>query len=295
MALQELWMEADHNKIAAAVPEGYHITGFRQLANSFCDGRVAIGSCSGLTIISRFKFKEVKFHMYTYRGDVLKDLEWFAGKGVGRVRIAPREDIEIDVFNTHTIAHSKTVTYHITGFRQTNNNNNWRRVKQVEELMEHASRSTAQSVILTGDFNTAPIREPGEPYQIIRDEMTDCAEEVYPDEWLSPAFFTYGNDHNTYTRGANDSVTLDYVFYKTNSNRTTVWTNTFKLPHFKTVIFRQGGCKINQINPSIMSIMLDQLDVVCRESREEEISFSDHEALETTIYMRRRSDSWPYL
>ena len=29
MALQELWMEADHNKIGAAVPEGYHITGAR--------------------------------------------------------------------------------------------------------------------------------------------------------------------------------------------------------------------------------------------------------------------------
>ena len=260
MALQELWMEADHNKIGAAVPEGYHITGFRQLASINCDGQVAIAWCSGLTIISRFKFKEVEFHMYTYRGDVFKDLEWFAGKGVGRVRIAPREDIEIDVFNTHTIAHSKTT------------NNNWRRVEQVEELMEkYVSRSTAQSVILTGDFNTAPIREPGEPYQIIRDKMTDCAEEVYfkQDEWLSRAYYTYGNDHNTYTRGALDAVTLDYMFHKTNSNRTAVWTNTFKLPHFKTTIFRPG--------------------------KKEEISFSDHEALETTIYMRRRSDFWPYL
>ena len=151
MALQELWMEADHTEIADAVPEGYHITGFRQLANKLCDGRVLITTCSGLTIVSRYEFKEVEFQMYTYRGTIW-DGEAFAGKGVGRVRIAPRPELEIDVFTTHTIANSGTSMA----------NNTWYRVKQVEELMEkYVSASTAQGVVLAGDFNTAPIQEPG--------------------------------------------------------------------------------------------------------------------------------------
>ena len=288
MALQELWMEADHTEIAGAVPDGYHITGFRQLASKICDGRVLITTCSGLAIISRYELKEVEFNMYTYRGTIW-DGEAFAGKGVGRVRIAPRADLEIDVFTTHTIANSGTSMA----------NNTWYRVKQVEELMEkYVSASTAHGVVLAGDFNTAPIQEPGEPYQIIRDNMINCVEEIYYKlrEWLSPDYYTYGNDLNTYTRGSPDAATIDYVFHKSNCNRTAVWTNIFKLPYFKTVIFRQLLDDIaSNLNDSMAfgyggRPLLSEIG-----GKEEEISFSDHEAVETTIYLRRWSDTWPYL
>jgi len=286
MALQELWMEADHTEIAASVPEGFHITGFRQLANEFCDGRVLITTCSGLAIVSRYEFKEVEFHMYTYRGTIW-DGEAFAGKGVGRVRIVPRADLEIDVFTTHTIANSGT----------TMANNTWYRVKQVEELMDkYVSASTAQGVVLAGDFNTAPIQEPGEPYQIIRDKMINCVEEIYYKlrEWLSPDYYTYGNHQNTYTRGSPDAATIDYVFHKSNCNRTAVWTNIFKLPYFKTIIFRQLLDEIaSNLNDSMAYDGTPLLSEI--EEKEEEISFSDHEAVETTIYLRRWSDTWPYL
>ena len=45
------------------------------------------------------------FKVYEYRGTVW-DFEWFAGKGVGRVRVEPAAGLEVDVFTTHTIADS---------------------------------------------------------------------------------------------------------------------------------------------------------------------------------------------
>ena len=52
--LQELWMQADHETVRASLPEGFHMTEFRELALSTCDGRIAPSFCSGLAIISRF-------------------------------------------------------------------------------------------------------------------------------------------------------------------------------------------------------------------------------------------------
>ena len=77
---------------------------------------------------------------------------------------------------------------------------------------------------------------------------------------------------------------------------TAVWTNIFKLPYFKTVIFRQLLEDIaTNLNDSIVngfdgSSLLSEIG-----GKEEEISFSDHEAVETTIYLRRWSDTWPFL
>jgi hypothetical protein len=53
---QELWMQADYETVRAGLPEGFHMTGFRELALSTCDGRIAPGFCSGLAIVSRCPF-----------------------------------------------------------------------------------------------------------------------------------------------------------------------------------------------------------------------------------------------
>ena len=103
-----------------------------------CDGRVLITGCSGLAIISRYPFVEKSFTQYTYKGSIW-DGEALAGKGVGRVRIQPKQDVFIDVFVTHTIADSGTTMY----------NNSWARIKQVEELMDsYILKSDADAVIL---------------------------------------------------------------------------------------------------------------------------------------------------
>ena len=46
------------------------------------------------------------------------------------------------------------------------------RVKQVEELMDSfIKNSKADAVILGGDFNTPPLMDPGQPYEIIQRYM----------------------------------------------------------------------------------------------------------------------------
>jgi hypothetical protein len=87
--LEELWMEPDYYTVRASVPDDYHMTEFRGLALSTCDGRIAPTACSGLSVVSKFPFEEVEFNSYTEHGDWRKaaiDGEWFARKGVGRVR-----------------------------------------------------------------------------------------------------------------------------------------------------------------------------------------------------------------
>jgi hypothetical protein len=225
--------------------------------------------------------------MYTYRGSIW-DGEAFAGKGVGRVRIEPRTDLTVDIFTTHTIADSGT----------TMANNTWYRVKQVEELMgTYVAKSNATAIILAGDFNTSPVERAGEQYQIVKEHMVNCLEELFHklQEWLAPQYYTYGNDHNTYTRGAKGAATIDYVFHRANANRTAVWTNLFKMPYFKTRILKkllEGAAESENGRKEDKS--LSKVEKVSN-SAEVEISLSDHESVESTIYLRRWSETWPYL
>ena len=158
--LEELWMEPDYYTVRDSVPEGYHMTNFRGsggLALATCDGRLAPTACSGLSIISKFPLLQVEFNSYTEHGDWKKatiDGEWFARKGVGRVRIEPIPGISMDVFVTHTAADPDT-RYH-------NYTNEYYRNAQVKELMEtYITKSTAELVLLAGDFNAGPERQKG--------------------------------------------------------------------------------------------------------------------------------------
>ena len=74
--LQELWMRSDHNSIKNLLPvgknsvtklimfiplnAGYKITAYDQLTSRFCDGRITLFMCSGLAIVSKYSFIEVK-------------------------------------------------------------------------------------------------------------------------------------------------------------------------------------------------------------------------------------------
>ena len=128
------------------------MTEFRGLALPDCDGRVSPFCCSGLSVISKFPFLEVEFNSYTQHGDWTKatiDGEWFARKGVGRVRIEPKAGVSMDVYVTHTAA-DPDPKYH-------NYTNEWYRNEQVKELMaSYVTKSTADLVLLAGDFNAGP-------------------------------------------------------------------------------------------------------------------------------------------
>lgn len=251
---EELWMQPDHTTIANAVPKGYYMTQFRELALATCDGRVAPTDCSGLAIATKFPIQEIRFDSYTYHGDVFKaaiDGEWLARKGIGRVQIVPMEGVVVDVYVTHTAADPDP----IHGY-----NNSYYRVKQVHELMNsYVRKSKADVVLLGGDFNAPPVFKEGEPYQMIRDYMTNCVEELYYKlkQWLQPKFATYGNQANTFSRQFGPII-YDYIFHKSNTDDISVYTNWFELPLFKTLL-----------------------------NRTESISLSDHEAVTSTIYIRK--------
>ena len=90
------------------------------------------------------------------------------------------------------------------------------RVKQVEELMEsYIKKSKADAIILGGDFNTPPLMDPGQPYEIIQRYMKNSCAEFWAkmEEWLLPKFATYGNARNSFSY-TYDPITYDYVFHK---------------------------------------------------------------------------------
>jgi hypothetical protein len=97
--------------------------------------------------------------------------------------------------------------------------------------------------------------------------MKNCVEDIFYklDEWLSPRFATYGNPKNTFTGGVYKPVTYDYIFHNTNNrNRTEAWTNWFDLPLFRM--------EISDLNNQL------------HDTPKKEISLSDHEGIESTIY-----------
>jgi endonuclease/exonuclease/phosphatase family metal-dependent hydrolase len=294
---QELWMQPDYWTIRSVVPEGYYMTEFRDLALSTCDGRATPAFCSGLAVISKFPFNETEFDSYTYHGNALnsaKDGEWLARKGVGRVRVYPTSDVSVDVFVTHTAA-DPDARYNYT--------NEWYRKKQVEELVgTFINRSTADIVLLGGDFNAGPDMSEGSPYEMLRRLMTNCVEEIFykVNEWMDAKFATYGNGENTFSGHLYDPIIYDYIFFKMNTDKARVYTNWFELPLFKTKLLIDS--LIDSIKNENETVVVADVDTAADDStstessprskrevhstKEKLISFSDHEAVTSTIYIR---------
>ena len=98
LCLQELWMADDYRTVRAALSlEFPH-------AHYFKSGVVG----SGLAVFSKFPIQEAWWKGFTLTGKAHRifDGDWFAGKGIGAVRIKHPVIGDIDVFNTHV---SKTI------------------------------------------------------------------------------------------------------------------------------------------------------------------------------------------
>merc|ERR1712179_530776 len=295
------------------------MTGFRQLSSASCDGRVLITWCSGLAIISRYPFKEVEFNPFSDHGDAAKmfvDGEVFVRKGVGRVQVEPTPDLTIDILTTHTIAEPEA--YH--GY-----SNSFYRKKQVRELMEQRiANSQADLVVLGGDFNVGPDKQKGSSFEMVRSQMQDCVEELFHKlkRWLDPTYSTFGNPSNTFSGGKYEPVMYDFIFRRNNvPEKVTAWTFWFNLPLFKAQIFHPvllGDSEatenkiINQkepfaafrnindtniksnteqtVKPRLIYKKDDKINhteaVGVEEQQRLSISFSDHEAITSTIYIR---------
>ena len=209
--LEELWVRADHNTIKDAVNDTYHMTEYDDFND--VDGSAILvpapGGCSGLAILSKWEFKQKNFTKFTQQGNfgnIFKDGEYLAGKGIGRVTVHPKDGLEVDVFVTHTI--SEDDNYQI-------------REHQADELLDQITNSKADFVILGGDFNASPLMDNvDKTYHKVKEVMTDAFQEIMANfnAWLKDEFATYANPRNTYTGGKDNlkPVIYDYIFHKKN-------------------------------------------------------------------------------
>jgi len=254
--LAELWMRPDHETIRSLLPKGYHMSKVGDFALSTCDGRVLPSFCSGLAIVSRFPFLEKEFLEFSYHGSIWNpDGEYWARKGAGRARIEPHPGFIVDMFVTHTCAVGPNYT------------NAYYREHQVQELVGWASKSNADFVILGGDFNTDP-KDNETSYHNLKEAMISSMEEFFLDikEWLIPSKATYANPKNTYSY-MYQPVLYDYIWHKANG-RNMIWTNFFQVPFLKTwKLFSENSTE------------------VVNSTKETEISFSDHEAVTSRLFL----------
>jgi len=232
--LSELWMRPDHATIKGLLPEGYHMTEVMDLNNPHqetnCDGTIGPDGCSGLAIVSKHKFTEIEFFPYSDHGDFFwKDGEYFARKGVGRVRIEPHPNMTIDVFVTHTCASDYNFYY---------------RQRQVKELVKFVKKSDADFLVLGGDFNVDPNVNGNETtYHDIKSIMRNSMEQFCQhnklcklfEDWIKSHLSntsSYANPRNTYSH-MYKPVLYDYIFHKANGPHL-ILTDIFKIPWLTT-------------------------------------------------------------
>jgi hypothetical protein len=134
--------------------------------------------------------------------------------------------------------------------------------------------------------------------------MTNCIEEIFYklNEWMDSKFATYGNIENTFSGHKYDPIIYDYIFYKTNTDKARAYTNWFELPLFKTKLLIESlidsiGDEPNKsANTTATTTATAAAATTTEESptrskrdvspKEKVISFSDHEAVTSTIYLR---------
>jgi len=200
LLLSDLWMRPDHSAIRQALPEGWDSTSVGDLSLPSCDGTIAPEFCSGLAVLSRFPIVDVEFTAFRESGDLLWDYEYFLRRGVGRVGVEVG-GTAVDLFVTSLAS----MDY-----------NYWYREHQANQLLEVLARSTADCLVLGGDFNVDP-RDGEDTYKTLKGELTDSVEEFYkadPGKVLDPSLATLGNPANTYTSKGAHPVIYDYIWYR---------------------------------------------------------------------------------
>ncbi|KAF9454210.1 inositol phosphophingolipids phospholipase C [Macrolepiota fuliginosa MF-IS2] len=214
IALQEIWVYADYEKVAAAVQHRLPHAKF------FYSG--ALGA--GLAIFSRFAFVETSIHPYALNGAPIDIAggDWFVGKAAASVVIIHPLLGKVQIFNTHLYA------------KGGEDGPEYRRAHRLVNAWEYAklARQAAELgryVIGLGDFNSIPITL---PMTIIRDHaaLHDSWAVVHPDNdsiaALSPrdAIVKHGitadSPINTWSAGKPHLTTtfwgkrLDYILYR---------------------------------------------------------------------------------
>lgn len=146
LALQELWVQDDYRALRAQMAlEFPH-------AHYFTSGAVG----SGLAVFSRFPIRDAWWRGFTVTGKPGRvfDGDWYAGKGVGGVRVQHPVLGAIDVFDTHLIANYAPDDPSRDRYRA-------HRATQLYEVLRQVDRTSAPHAhtFLLGDLNTAPAQD----------------------------------------------------------------------------------------------------------------------------------------
>jgi len=192
--LNDLWMRSDHAEIKKNIPKGWTMTQVDDLSDIRCDGVSSAVFCSGLAIISKHPIKYFKFIPFTVSGNMSSfDFEFNFRRGFGLVRLEPSFDYSVDVVVT-SLAHH--------GY------NYWYRKNQTSELLNWIKKSSADHLILGGDFSV-DFRDREDTYETIKGVLTNAMRD---DKMQNPDYATYGNTLNSYTEKGQQAVVHDYIW-----------------------------------------------------------------------------------
>ena len=79
--------------------------------------------------------------------------------------------------------------------------------------MEQVHKSTADSIIVGGDFNSVVFNS--KPYQMLEEmKMTNAGKRVLTRNGPNHRFATSGNTRNAFSEGDWDPVVIDHMFFK---------------------------------------------------------------------------------
>jgi len=270
---EELWLRPDHNTILQHLPHGYHMTSYDSMTQKecpydvftpglCCDGAATPSGCSGLAIASRFPFTQTSFTIYNKHGPIA-DGEKLARKGFGRVRIAPKENVTIDVFVTHTCANDEVL-------------DKTAREHQVAQLLESVQASSADFALLGGDFNSDPRASNEATYAHLKKTMASSMEDFFKHitDWLVPKKASYGNPRNSYSN-MYAPVLYDYIWHRTKPGNLIV-TNMFDLPFLtttKTMLTQHEDSSVSKKSGA---------------TSKKQVSLSDHEAVSASLYLFKK-------
>lgn len=218
----ELWLRSDHQIIQSWLPPELVMTEIGDFSLPSCDGIISPWDCSGLTIISRFPFLDTEFIPFDETGNWQSvDGEFWAQKGVGRVRIEPSKGFITDVFVTHTCAEGPTYT------------NEFYRQSQAEQVSTRAKESDAAFVIVGGDLNVDPTAKET-TYNALEKVLVNCFQEsaMTLTKWKSPTKATYGNPKNSYSNKYGP-VVYDYIWHRAKDGHQ-IWSTLQDVPVLRT-------------------------------------------------------------
>ena len=121
------------------------------------------------------------------------DGEIFVGKGVGKARIR-WNGLVVDVFTSHFVSYSNNPE----------TDNKLVRFLQSKETVSYIRSSDADIKLFGADINDLPTKSDRRmPYYVLSTYLRDSLLDRHgPRAGFHPAFATYGNRHNSYTRAA---------------------------------------------------------------------------------------------